>query len=85
MNWSEEPVADVPPAAVTVMSTVPVAPTGAGTTIEVALFTLKLTAGVAPKFTAVTPVKLDPVIVTDVPPVVGPEGGLTEEMAGGAT
>ena len=63
-------------------STVDGAPAGAGTVIEVALVTLKLPAPVAPNFTEVTPVKLVPVIVTDVPPVVGPEAGLTDGDGG---
>ena len=36
----------------------------------------------APNFTAVAPVKLVPVIVTVVPPAVGPEVGLTAVTVG---
>ena len=39
----------------------------------VALTTVKLVAGLAPKATAVAPVKPMPVIVTVVPPAIGPE------------
>jgi hypothetical protein len=38
-------------------------------------FTVKLAAWVVPKFTAVTPVKLVPAIVTDVPPADEPVAG----------
>ena len=40
--------------------------------IEVAEVTVKLVAAVAPNLTAVAPVKLVPVMVTMVPPAVGP-------------
>ena len=59
----------------TVTSTVPAAPAGAVAVMEVALLTVKVVAAVAPNFTAVAPVKLVPVTVTEVPPVVGPEVG----------
>jgi len=52
--------------------------------MEVALLTVKLVAGLlGPKSTALTPVKLVPVMVTVVPPVVGPEEGLTPVTVGG--
>ena len=45
---------------------------------------MKLVAGLPdPKLTAVTPVKLVPVMVTVVPPVVGPVPGLTAVTVGG--
>src|SRR5215470_5515866 len=50
----------------TVTSTMPV-PAGETDVMLVAEFTVKLVAGVAPKFTAVAPVKLVPVMVTEVP------------------
>ena len=62
-------------------STVPV-PAGDVAVIDVALLTVNVVAAVAPNFTAVAPVKLVPVIVTDVPPAVGPELGLTPVMMG---
>lgn len=69
---------------VTVMSTVPV-PTGEAAVIEVALLNVKL-AGAVPKYTAVAPVKLVPVIVIAVPPAAGPEFGATPVTVGaGAT
>ena len=50
---------------------------------RVAEFTEKPAAGTFPKFTAVAPVKLDPVIVTATPPTSGPRFGLTLVTAGG--
>ena len=62
-------------------------PAGEVAVIEVALLTVKVVAAVAPNFTAVAPVKLVPVMVTEVPPAVGPEVGLTPVTVGtgGAT
>ena len=42
-------------------------------------------AAVAPKLTALAPVNPVPVMVTEVPPVVGPEFGLTPVTVGGVT
>ena len=81
MNWSAAEVADVPPAVVTLTSTVPV-PAGEVAVIEVAELKVKLVAAVAPNVTAVAPVKLVPVIVTLVPPEVDPLLGETEETTG---
>jgi len=72
VNWSFAEVALVPAGVVTVMCTVPNAPVGDVAVICVALLTVKLVALVAPNFTAVVPMKFVPVIVTLVPPVVGP-------------
>ena len=85
MNWSAALVALVPPGVVTVTSTVPAVPAGAVAVIWVALLTVKLVAAVAPKLTALAPVKLVPVIVTEVPPAVGPAVGLTPVTVGAAT
>ena len=81
MNWSAADVADVPPAVVTLISTVPV-PAGEVAVIEVAELKVKLAAAVAPKVTAVTPVKLVPVMVTVAPPVCGPDVGEIEVTVG---
>ena len=81
MNRSAAVVELVPPTVVTVTSSVPV-PAGAVAVICVALFTVKLVAAVTPKFTAVAPVKLVPVMVTLVPPLVGPAVGLMLVTAG---
>jgi hypothetical protein len=66
------------------MSTVPV-PAAEVAVIEVAELTVKLVALVDPNFTAVAPVKLVPVIVTDVPPDDGPEVDEIDVTAGAAT
>ena len=71
----------MPPAVVTRTSTVPV-PAGDVAVIWVAELTVKAAAGVAPKLTAVAPVKFVPVIVTDVPPVAGPEVGEIDVTVG---
>ena len=81
MNWSAAEIALLPPDVVTVMSTVPV-PAGDVAVIEVAELKVKPVAGVAPNVTAVTPVKLVPVIVTVVPPVTGPAVGEIEVTVG---
>jgi len=75
----------VPPAVVTVTCTVPV-PAGEGTTIWVALLEVKLELGteVPPKLTEVALPRLEPEIVTDVPPAAGPEVGAIPVTAGAA-
>ena len=85
MNWSAADVADVPPAVVTVTSTVPVAPAGEVAVMDVAELTVNPVALVAPNFTAVAPVKLVPVMVTVVPPPEGPDVGAIEVTVGGPT
>jgi hypothetical protein len=52
-------------------------PAGETAVIEVAEFTVTLAAGAEPNFTTLSPVKLAPVIVTEVPPAVGPLCGST--------
>jgi hypothetical protein len=66
------------------MSTVPV-PAGAVAVMEVAEFTVIPVAAAAPKVTAVAPVNPVPVIVTVVPPVVGPAVGEIDVTVGAAT
>ena len=73
----------VPPGVVTVTSTVPV-PAGDVAVILVELTTVKVVAASVPKCTAVAPVKAVPVMVTEVPPAVGPEVGLTPVTVGAA-
>jgi hypothetical protein len=70
----------VPPALVTITSTVPV-PGGEVTTIWVPMLLL-IVAGPDPNLT-VAPVKFVPLIVTDVPPAAGPEDGLIDVTVGG--
>jgi hypothetical protein len=74
--WSLVLVALVPPAVVTAISTVPAAPGGAVAETWFELFTTN-DAALPPKLTPVAPVKPVPLIVTVVPPVVGPDVGLT--------
>ena len=69
---------------VTVTSTVPL-PAGAVAVMLVALTTVMPVAEVAPNLTAVAPVKPVPVMVTEVPPLAGPELGEIAVMAGAAT
>ena len=84
MKRSAAEVAEVPPAVVTVTSSAP-APAGEVAVIDVAELTVKLVAPIAPNFTAVAPVKLAPVIVTDVPPAAGPDVGEIDVTVGPAT
>jgi hypothetical protein len=53
--------------------------------ISVSETTVKDAAGVAPKSTALAPVKPVPVMVTGVPPAIGPALGATELTVGAAT
>jgi hypothetical protein len=85
VNRSADEVADVPPAVVTVTSTVPAVPEGLRSTICVAVSLVKLLTMVVPKRTAVALPKFVPVIVTDVPPDVGPAVGLRPDTVGAAT
>jgi hypothetical protein len=84
VNWSAPLVDEMPPAVVTLTSTVPV-PVGAVAVIEVAEFTVNVEAGVAANATAVAPVNPVPVIVTTVPPEAGPDVGEIPVTAGAAT
>ena len=74
----------MPPAVVTVTSTVPV-PAGEVAVIEVAELTVKAVAAVLPNLTAEAAVRLLPVIVTLVPPPVGPLVGAIEATVGAET
>jgi hypothetical protein len=65
----------VPPVVVTSTLAVPAELAGVTAVIEVGETTVTLVAAAPPIVTPVTPVKPVPVIVTDVPPVVGPELG----------
>jgi hypothetical protein len=72
----------VPPAVVTSTLAVPAEPAGVMAVIEVELATTTLVAAVPPMVTPVAPVKLDPVMVTEVPPAVVPELGLIPVTVG---
>jgi hypothetical protein len=80
VNWSDAPVPLVPPVVVTVRSTMPL-PAGEVAVIEVALFTVNV-AFATPNLTPVAPVKLVPVIATEVPPDAGPLVGATTVTVG---
>ena len=69
---------------VTRTSTVPV-PAGEVAVMEVVLLTVKPAAAVAPKVTAVAPLKFVPVMVTVVLPDPGPEVGERLVTVGAAT
>jgi hypothetical protein len=74
----------MPPAVVTVTSTVPAAPDGAVAVIEVAESAV-ITPEDDPKFTEVAPERLVPETVTEVPPPVDPLVGLIPVTAGAPT
>ena len=76
MNWSAVLVVDVPPRLVTVTSIVPEVPAGEVAVIEPSSLIVNDSAAAEPKSTSVAPVKPDPVIVTEVPPAIGPAVGL---------
>ena len=65
--------------------TAPTVLTGVTTVTDVALTLVIDVPEVPPKVTPVVAVKLVPVIVTVVPPAVGPLTGDTEEIVGAAT
>ena len=72
VNWSNDPVAPVPPAEVTVTSTTPGAAVGEVAVIDVSPATVNAAAGAPLKETSVAPLKPVPEIVTEVPPAAGP-------------
>jgi len=67
----------------TVTSTMPV-PAGLVAVICIAELTVKEVAATVPNFTAVAPVRFEPVIVTTVPPTAGPHKGLIPATLGAA-
>ena len=73
---------EVPPGPVTLTSTMPVSPGGAVAVISVLLSTMNSRAAAAPKETPLALVKSVPVIVTTVPPTVGPDAGDRPLIAG---
>ena len=76
---------EVPPAVVTATLLAPTVPAGVLAVIEVALTTTTLVAEAPPIFTLVAPVKFVPVMVIVVPPVVGPDVGVTLLIVGSRT
>jgi hypothetical protein len=81
------PLARLPlwPLTVTVTVTAPALPTGVVAVIVVVFTTVTLVAAVLPNVTVAPVTKFVPVIVTDVPPAVGPLFGLTLLTVGAAT
>ena len=75
----------VPPAVVTATLLAPAVPAGVLAVTEVLDTTTIFVASMPPTVTLVAPVKLVPAIVMVVPPVVGPEVGLTLPMVGSGT
>ena len=75
----------VPPAVVTKTLAVPKACAGVTHVMLVAVFPLRLVAAAPPMVTPVALVKFVPVIVTLVPPTVGPLLGAIDVTLGGAT
>ena len=82
MYSSLVPVVEVPFGVETVTCTVPV-PAGAVTVRLVSVTLLSPVPGVEPKSTAVAPVKLDPLTMTELPPAWGPLVGLSPVTVGG--
>src|SRR5205807_2291967 len=81
---SAVPVALVPPGVVTVISTVPADPAGETAVSFVALTNVTEVPAFAPNLTVAPLTNPVPVIVTVVPPAVGPADGLTAVTAGTA-
>ena len=77
MNLLPAPCRLVPPGATTVMYTGPADCAGDTAVIWVPDTTVKLDAGTVPNITADTSVNPVPVMVTEVPPAVGPAAGET--------
>jgi hypothetical protein len=82
VNWSALSVGLEPFGVVIVTSKVPAASAGATALIRVDEDTLKLDAGAVPKSTLVAPLKPVPLMVTLVPPVLGPLAGEMEVTVG---
>jgi hypothetical protein len=81
VNKSAKLTAEVPPAVVTVMFTVPV-PAGATARIWLSLSTWKLVAAAVPNMTVVAPDSPEPKILTALPPSVEPELGAIDATLG---
>ena len=74
----------MPPAVVTVTLTVPADSAGDVAVMEVVEPTVTAVAVTVPNITVAPEAKLVPVMVTEVPPVVGPEVGLMPVTVGNA-
>ena len=82
MNWSAWLIAEVPAGVVTVTSTVPDAPAGLTAVISVSDTCVNDVAALPPNLTAVAPDNPQPVMITVVPPVPGPDVGTTSATTG---
>ena len=82
MNSSPAVIAEMPPAVVTVRSTLPAEADGEIAVISVEDTTSNEVAAAAPNLTEVASVRLVPVIVTWVPPEIRPLVGEIEVMTG---
>ena len=82
MNSSSAEIAEMPPAVVTVRSTLPAEADGEIAVISVEDTTSKEVAAAAPNLTELAAVRLVPVIVTSVPPEIRPLVGEIEVMTG---
>ena len=74
-----------PPGVVTTTLAVPAACAGAVAMMVVGLTTVMPVAAAPPMVTAVAPVNPVPVMLTDVPPTVGPDAGEIAVTVGAAT
>src|ERR1700728_1619422 len=74
-----------PPAEVSTTGTLPAVWGGVTTVTEVSLMLSIIDPATPPNVTEVVSVRPDPVMVTTVPPTVGPLAGVNVVMAGGAT
>jgi hypothetical protein len=75
----------VPPGVVTETAFAPAEPAGVTAVTVVELTTTTLVAATPPTVTTPAPVRFVPVIVIEVPPLVGPELGDTDEIVGAGT
>src|ERR1700730_16892248 len=82
MNRSAAVEVLAPAGVVPFTPTVPATAAGEVAVIEVAELNTKPAAATVPNVTPLTPVKLVPVMVTEVPPAVGPEFGLSPVKVG---
>jgi hypothetical protein len=82
VNWSADEVAEVPPAVVTVISTVPADSAGEVAVKEVDELTVTAVAVTVPNITVAPDVKPVPAMDTEVPPEVRPLVGVMEVIVG---
>jgi hypothetical protein len=81
VNWSADATGEVPLGVTTVTSTVP-EPAGDVAVTLVSLFTVIEVAAEVPNMTVLAPLRPEPVMLTTVPPIVGPVLGETPVTTG---